>query len=300
MFVCRARSLMTHDAQLPPHAQVPQQVPRDWLRGRGGGRKAKVGGWHALTNASAQPPSGTQPAQKTSLSVDSAADRPRTSNSGEFPSLDGRHADSGTPTAALKPARRQATSDQATEALSRDFARALAAPSPAPRPRNATKSSAAAQQKQQQQHLETALLVAHTWAGRELVQAVVAGVGGDARAAGACLDEMLAAHLQQRRRSSDTSANGRQPSDREPTAAVLSGTGSLQATSLAEPADDHELAADLAEEPYTHHRGDAIRLTHSWQRGMRRAAAAFAAGDKGVAHSLARSARLKRQVLFSY
>ena len=42
------------------------------------------------------------------------------------------------------------------------------------------------------------------------------------------------------------------------------------------------------------HRGEAIRLTHTWQRGMRRAAAAFAAGDSAAAGRLAREARRKR------
>ena len=42
------------------------------------------------------------------------------------------------------------------------------------------------------------------------------------------------------------------------------------------------------------HRGEAIRLTHTWQRGMRRAAAAFAAGDSAAAGRIAQEARRKR------
>lgn len=44
------------------------------------------------------------------------------------------------------------------------------------------------------------------------------------------------------------------------------------------------------------HRGEAIRLTHAWQRGMHQAAAAFAAGDKAAASRIAQSARRKRLV----
>jgi len=43
-----------------------------------------------------------------------------------------------------------------------------------------------------------------------------------------------------------------------------------------------------------HHRSEAIRLTHTWQRGMHRAAAAFAVGDKAAASRIAQAARRKR------
>ena len=51
--------------------------------------------------------------------------------------------------------------------------------------------------------------------------------------------------------------------------------------------------ADDAEPPdlYGAHRRDANRLSRRWQRGMHRAAAAFAAGDPGAAHRLAAEAR---------
>lgn len=42
------------------------------------------------------------------------------------------------------------------------------------------------------------------------------------------------------------------------------------------------------------HRGEAIRLTHAWQRGMHQAAAAFAAGDGAAASRIAQTARRKR------
>ena len=54
-------------------------------------------------------------------------------------------------------------------------------------------------------------------------------------------------------------------------------------------ADDDELV-DL----YVAHRRDAARLSRQWQRGMHRAAAAFAAGDSGAAHRLAAEARRVR------
>lgn len=44
-------------------------------------------------------------------------------------------------------------------------------------------------------------------------------------------------------------------------------------------------------EVYEQHRGDALRLTRAWQRGMHRAAGAFLAGDPAGAHRLAADAR---------
>ena len=48
---------------------------------------------------------------------------------------------------------------------------------------------------------------------------------------------------------------------------------------------------------YASERRDANRLSRRWQRGMHRAAAAFAAGDPGAAHRLAAEARHVRCVL---
>lgn len=100
-------------------------------------------------------------------------------------------------------------------------------------------------------------------------QAVLAGLGGDRQAAAQCLDEMLAARLTQQRRSSDTarrsSDSGAAPSaGHTPDAALqdaaAAGGGAAAAGSAAhawpaEPPDDHELAADLEEEPYRCNRG---------------------------------------------
>ncbi len=51
---------------------------------------------------------------------------------------------------------------------------------------------------------------------------------------------------------------------------------------------------DMPEDLYSSHRRDANRLSRQWQRGMHRAAAAFAAGDPGAAHRLAAEARRVR------
>ena len=105
-----------------------------------------------------------------------------------------------------------------------------------------------------------------------LLQAVLAGVGDDRAAAASCLDEMFAARLHQQRRSSDGGARhsadgGSSQAPLPPHApdSALQDASTSQPTSHnvaaaaaerwphgypAEPADDHELAADLAEEPY--------------------------------------------------
>ena len=55
---------------------------------------------------------------------------------------------------------------------------------------------------------------------------------------------------------------------------------------------DDDAPGDL----YASERRDANRLSRRWQRGMHRAAAAFAAGDPGAAHRLAAEARRVRCV----
>lgn len=92
-------------------------------------------------------------------------------------------------------------------------------------------------------------------------QAVLAGLGGELRAAAQVLDEMLAARLTQQRRSSDSGARrssdaGAAPAPAHAPNAALQDAPSKKDVAAAgsawpaEPPDDHELAADLAEEQY--------------------------------------------------
>lgn len=84
-------------------------------------------------------------------------------------------------------------------------------------------------------------------------QAVLAGLGGERRAAAQVLDEMLAARMAQQRRSSDGGA--RRSSDSSTAAqahvpdAALANAAPAPACPVQSP-DDYDLAADLAEEPY--------------------------------------------------
>ena len=84
-------------------------------------------------------------------------------------------------------------------------------------------------------------------------QAVLAGLGGERRAAAQVLDEMLAARMAQQRRSSD---GGARRSGEAGTAAQTHVPDAALANAAPGPAcpaqspDDYDLAADLAEEPY--------------------------------------------------
>lgn len=51
---------------------------------------------------------------------------------------------------------------------------------------------------------------------------------------------------------------------------------------------------DLTETVAVGVRGEALKLTHSWQRGMSQAAAAYSSGNRAEAHRLATTARVIR------
>lgn len=315
-------NLLSDSTSDPKPLQVPQlQQPKAWLRK--GKPKVRSGGWSALSNGG--PAAGGAFFQPQHAAQHS---KPPADDSGEFPSLGGgsegatqqqsinrdRGRSAGaacgnrlcqTPTQtdnrgpAAQPTAGDASNDSAA-ALGKDFARVLGKS-------DSAKREAEFAEQQRQQTAVAELLSLHPWAGRDLVHAVLAGLGGDRQAAAQCLDEMLAARVTQQRRSSDmarrSSDSGAMPSaGHTPDAALqdaATGGGAAAAGPAAhawpaEPPGDHELAADLAEEPYRHHRGAAIKLTHAWQRGMHQAAAAFAAGDKAAASRIAQAARRKR------
>jgi len=123
---------------------------------------------------------------------------------------------------------------------------------------------------------------------------VLAGVGGDKPAAAQVLEEMCTARLHQQRRSSDSGARCsgdsgvaasqpmlHAPVRHTPDTALQAADGSAGGKDgaarperwpnghPAEPADDHELAADLAEEPYrfilsfVSHRWTLVMLRHT-------------------------------------
>lgn len=133
------------------------------------------------------------------------------------------------------------------------------------------------------------LLRQHSWAGRELVAAVMQAAGQDGELADALLADMVA---------SDTAAAG-QPQRAEAQVATAGAAAADPGPAVGSAGSDDE--PEMQQGPYFLHRRNALLLTRRWQRTTRSAAAAYSAGQHAAARQLAAQAQgLRRQALAAH
>ncbi|KAL4436811.1 hypothetical protein ABPG75_003950 [Micractinium tetrahymenae] len=143
------------------------------------------------------------------------------------------------------------------------------------------------------QGAEQQLLEVYTWAGQELVAAVLAAMQGDTAAAAAALADMVADSSSSSYKSGSKDSAGGSRAGQAPAAALSCAQGACD--------DDEEGTAEEQQDPYFRHRRRALQLSRRWARAARGAGTAYAAGDHSAARQLAADAqRLRREVLAAH
>lgn len=126
--------------------------------------------------------------------------------------------------------------------------------------------------------VDTAGLVArfaalNTWAGIDIVEAVLASVGFDEAQAQNALNEMRA--------GDDDTPDQQQPQAASGSAANTSTSAGFGASSR--PASrGASVKPSYSDDVYRRHRAEANKLTHAWRKAVRKVAAAYATGDRSL------------------